>query len=151
MDKKYEKTENLLCYTVYESHRLYNKFYQKILKKFELTYPQYIILLELWNKDHQTLRELTKKTDLKSNTLTPLLKRLEEKGWLIREQSGKDKRQLILHLTSKSMNKKENILNHINDSVNTNTEIINSLKEYDFLVQQLHNINERLKKVIYNF
>lgn len=148
MNKKYEDTKNLLCYTIYESNRLYNKFYQKALKAFELTYPQYVILLELWKKDHQTLKELTKKTDLKSNTLTPLLKRLEEREWLIREQPGTDKRQLILHLTTKAINEKENILKHINDCANIGTKITDSLDEYDSLVNQLHVVNERLRKII---
>ena len=50
--KKYENIQNLLCYAIYEADRTYNKFYQKALKKFGLTYPQYVILLELWQEDH---------------------------------------------------------------------------------------------------
>lgn len=91
-----------MCYAIYKADRTYNKFYQKALKKFGLTYPQYVILLELWQEDHQTLRKLSKKTDLKSNTLTPLLKRLEDKSWITREHPENDKKQLVAHLTEKT-------------------------------------------------
>ena len=148
MNKKYENVYNLLCYAIYEADRAYNKFYQKALKEFELTYPQYVILLELWQEDHQTLKKLSEKTDLKSNTLTPLLRRLEERNWITREQPETDKRQLILHLTGKAKNEKANIMNSISNCANSGTDICDSFEEYDFLVEKLHKISENLKKII---
>ena len=146
--KKYEDTQNLLCYAIYEADRAYNKFYQKALKEFELTYPQYVILLELWKEDHQTLKKLSEKTDLKSNTLTPLLRRLEEKNWIMREQPENDKRQLILHLTEKAKNEKVNIMDTISNCANFGKDICDNFEEYDFLVEKLHKISENLKKII---
>jgi len=146
-NKKYEDTRNLLCYAIYEADRAYNKFYQKALKEFELTYPQYVILLELWQEDHQTLRSLSKKTDLKSNTLTPLLRRLEDKNWIVREQPENDKRQLVIHLTEKAKIEKENIIKGISNCGNSGVKICNNLEEYDSLVKKLHKITENLKKI----
>ena len=146
--KKYEDTQNLLCYAIYEADRVINKFYQKALKKFELTYPQYVILLELWQEDHQTLKKLSEKTDLKSNTLTLLLRRLEEKNWITREQPETDKRQLIVHLTEKAKNEKKNIMNSISNCANLGEDVCDSFEEYDFLVEKLHKISENLKKII---
>ena len=146
--KKYENVHNLLCYAIYEADRAYNKFYQKALKEFELTYPQYVILLELWQEDHQTLKKLSEKTDLKSNTLTPLLRRLEERNWITREQPETDKRHLIAHLTEKAKNEKYNVMNSVLNYANLGEDICDSFEEYDFLVEKLHKISENLKKII---
>ena len=137
-----------MCYAIYEADRTYNKFYQKALKKFGLTYPQYVILLELWQEDHQTLRKLSKKTDLKSNTLTLLLKRMEDKSWITREHPENDKRQLVAHLTEKTKFEKENIINEVSNCANSiGIDICDNFEEYDFLVKKLHKITENLKKI----
>ncbi|HFU4205448.1 TPA: MarR family transcriptional regulator [Streptococcus suis] len=71
----------------------------KNLKEFDLTYTQYLVLVVLWEKAPLTLKELGEKLDLASNTLTPLLKRLEEKGYIQRSIPLGDKRQLLVQLT----------------------------------------------------
>ena len=73
-----------LCHSFYQVNKLFNQFYMKNLTEFDLTYTQYLVLLVLWEKAPLTLKELGKKLDLASNTLTPLLKRLEEKGYIQR-------------------------------------------------------------------
>ena len=90
---------NQLCFSVYSANRLFNKFYQQALADFDLTYSQYIVLLSLWEQDGQTLRQMGQELGLASNTLTPLLKRLETKGWLVRTRPDADHRQLVVHLT----------------------------------------------------
>lgn len=95
------KLANQLCFSIYNANRLFNKFYQQALEPFRLTYPQYLVLLSLWERDHQTLHELGEQLDLASNTLTPLLKRLEKAGWLTRQQIPTDKRQLVINLSRK--------------------------------------------------
>lgn len=100
---------NQLCFSVYSANRLFNKFYQLALKEFDLTYPQYIVLLALWEQDNQTLNQLGKQLDLESNTLTPLLKRLETAGWVIRHRDVADKRQLIVSLTQEGAAKQDNV------------------------------------------
>lgn len=88
-----------LCHSFYQVNKLFNQFYMKNLKEFDLTYTQYLVLVVLWEKAPLTLKELGGKLDLASNTLTPLLKRLEEKGYIQRSIPLGDKRQLLVQLT----------------------------------------------------
>ncbi|HEM5264494.1 TPA: MarR family transcriptional regulator [Streptococcus suis] len=88
-----------LCHSFYQVNKLFNQFYMKNLKEFDLTYTQYLVLVVLWEKAPLTLKELGEKLDLASNTLTPLLKRLEEKGYIQRSIPLGDKRQLLIQLT----------------------------------------------------
>ncbi|HEM2865201.1 MarR family winged helix-turn-helix transcriptional regulator [Streptococcus suis] len=88
-----------LCYSFYQVNKLFNQFYMKNLKEFDLTYTQYLVLVVLWETAPLTLKELGEKLDLASNTLTPLLKRLEAKGYIQRSIPLGDKRQLLVQLT----------------------------------------------------
>ncbi|HEM4989038.1 TPA: MarR family transcriptional regulator [Streptococcus suis] len=88
-----------LCHSFYQVNKLFNQFYLKNLKEFDLTYTQYLVLVVLWEKAPLTLKELGEKLDLASNTLTPLLKRLEAKGYIQRSIPLGDKRQLLIQLT----------------------------------------------------
>ncbi|SCB83250.1 MarR family winged helix-turn-helix transcriptional regulator [Weissella bombi] len=92
---------NQLCFSIYNANRLFAKFYQQALDEFQLTYPQYLVMLALWENEPINLRELGQKLHLASNTLTPLLKRLEQNGWLTRVRPTEDKRQLVVSLTPK--------------------------------------------------
>jgi DNA-binding MarR family transcriptional regulator len=94
------KLTNQLCFSIYNANRLFNKFYQKALEPFKITYPQYLVLLSLWERDQQQLQELGAEIGLSSNTLTPLLKRLEEKELITRVRPQTDKRQLVVSLTN---------------------------------------------------
>ncbi|AYW46111.1 MarR family winged helix-turn-helix transcriptional regulator [Tetragenococcus koreensis] len=98
-----------LCFSIYNANRLFAKFYQKALEPYHLTYTQYIVLLALWEQDCKTLSDLTKELDLASNTLTPLLKRLESAGWLTRCRAEDDQRQLMVQLTEKGKEQKSAI------------------------------------------
>ena len=95
------KLANQVCFSAYNVSRLFAQFYEKELKSFGLTYSQYLVLLSLWEENPQTLHSIGHKLDLLSNTLTPLLKRLEQSGWVTRQKSDQDKRQLIVSLTQK--------------------------------------------------
>lgn len=88
-----------LCHSFYQVNKLFNQFYMKNLKEFDLTYTQYLVLVVLWEKAPLTLKELGEKLDLASNTLTPLLRRLEAKGYIQRSIPLGDKRQLLIQLT----------------------------------------------------
>ncbi|HEL2474859.1 TPA: MarR family transcriptional regulator [Streptococcus suis] len=88
-----------LCRSFYQVNKLFNQFYMKNLKEFDLTYTQYLVLVVLWEKAPLTLKELGEKLDLASNTLTPLLRRLEAKGYIQRSIPLGDKRQLLIQLT----------------------------------------------------
>lgn len=149
--KDKEFTNNLfitdqLCFTIYETHRVFNKFYQLSLEKFNLTYPQYVILAVLWEKKSISLKELGNMLSLKSNTLTPLLKRLESNDWIIREQPNNDKRQLIIHLSQKAIDKQKEILENLRTCVGTVSE--KDIEEHNKALKTLKNINKKFKKLL---
>lgn len=102
-----------LCFSVYESHRLFNKVYARALSAFDLTYTQYIVLLVLFDQDGQRLTEIAQTLSLKSNTLTPLLKRLEGNGWLFRKEDI-DKRSSRIFLSQKALDSKQAIFDAVN-------------------------------------
>ncbi|WP_168196283.1 MarR family winged helix-turn-helix transcriptional regulator [Echinicola soli] len=92
--------ENQLCFPLYAASRLMIKAYQPHLSKLDLTYPQYLVLLVLWEEDYLTVSQISHALILESNTLTPLLKRLEEKDILKRTRDKGDERKVFVTLTS---------------------------------------------------
>jgi len=93
------KLENQLCFPLYACARETIKLYKPFLDKLELTYTQYITMLVLWEKKQLTVKELGTCLYLDSGTLTPLLKKLEEKGLVDRKRSTTDERNLIVSIT----------------------------------------------------
>lgn len=93
--------ENQLCFPLYAASRLTTKIYAPHLTALDLTYPQYLVLLVLWQHQTQTVNEIGEKLILESNTLTPLLKRMEQKELIKRKRSSNDERQVIIKLTDK--------------------------------------------------
>jgi DNA-binding MarR family transcriptional regulator len=88
-----------LCFAVYSANLAFGKFYKPILEELGLTYTQYITVITLWEEDHQTVSGLGEKLFLKSNTLTPILKKLEVAGYLERHRDPEDERQVRVGLT----------------------------------------------------
>lgn len=84
---------------VYSASRLITKAYKLLLDEIGLTYPQYLVLMVLWEKDEQTVNQLKEKLMLNTNTLSPMLKRMERHGLLQRIRSSQDERSVILQLT----------------------------------------------------
>lgn len=101
------KLENQLCFPLYVTSKETIRLYQPFLKKIGLTYTQYITMLVLWEKKEVNVKELGKCLYLDSGTLTPLLKKLEIKGYIEREKSKKDERNLIVSLTKEGMKLKK--------------------------------------------
>jgi MarR family transcriptional regulator, organic hydroperoxide resistance regulator len=91
--------DEFLCFEVYSANHAFNRVYQPLLDKLHLTYPQYLVMVLLWGRDGQTVGELGGKLSLESNTLTPLLKRLETLGYIKRSRDPADERQVRLRLT----------------------------------------------------
>lgn len=92
--------ENQLCFPLYAASRLTTKLYEPFLNALDITYPQYLVLLVLWKEGSQSVTEIGELLLLESNTLTPLLKRMEQKGLLERKRSEKDERKVLISLTS---------------------------------------------------
>ncbi|MBR3898117.1 MAG: MarR family transcriptional regulator [Bacilli bacterium] len=95
------KLENQLCFPIYLCSKEIIRKYTPLLDKLNLTYTQYIVMLYLWEKGKGNVREIGKAILLDSSTLTPLLKKLESKGYIIRERSLVDERNLEVSLTKK--------------------------------------------------
>lgn len=95
------KLENQLCFPLYAASRMVTKCYQPALDILGITYPQYLVLMVLWEEDAVNLSLLSDKLKLQSNTLTPLLKRMEEMGLIDRVRSQKDERSIVISLTEK--------------------------------------------------
>ena len=94
----YLKLENQLCFPFYAISRQLTKAYQPHLQALGLTYPQYLVLLLLWEHEELTVKDLGKKLLLDSGTLTPLLKRMEQQQWLSRRRDPRDERSVIIGL-----------------------------------------------------
>lgn len=92
------KLENQICFPIYALSRVLTKAYQPYLHALDLTYPQYLVLLLLWEHQALTVKELGEKLLLDSGTLTPLLKRMEQKQWLSRRRDPRDERSVIAAL-----------------------------------------------------
>ena len=90
---------DFLCFAVYSANLAFGRAYRPILDELGLTYPQYIAIVALWEEDDQTVSRLGGKLFLESNTLTPILKKLESMGYLTRRRDPKDERQVRVNLT----------------------------------------------------
>lgn len=94
------KLSDQLCFAAYSFTHALNRAYRPLLEPLGLTYPQYLVMLVLWEADGQTVKEIGERLKLDSGTLTPLLKRLETGGYLTRQRGREDERQVIVHLTN---------------------------------------------------
>jgi len=94
------RLDNQLCFALYSASLTMTKVYKPLLKALGLTYPQYLAMLVLWERDGVMVSELGERLFLDSGTLTPLLKRMEAQGLLRRERSVEDERQVLVHLTA---------------------------------------------------
>lgn len=92
--------DNQLCFALYSASLTMTKVYKPLLAKFGVTYPQYLVLLVLWEQDKRTVSELGDRLFLDSGTLTPLLKRLEALDYIRRERDSADERRVFISLTT---------------------------------------------------
>ncbi|KSU84307.1 MULTISPECIES: MarR family winged helix-turn-helix transcriptional regulator [Fictibacillus] len=95
------KLENQICFMVYAAAREITKQYRPLLEKLDVTYPQYLVLLVLWEQREVSVKELGKKLFLDSGTLTPMLKRMESHELILRQRSKQDERSVMVSLTEK--------------------------------------------------
>ena len=93
--------DNQLCFAVYSTGHAFNRVYQPLLARLGLTYPQYLVMLVLWERDGVPVKDIGEKLFLDSGTLTPLLKRLEAADLVKRTRSTQDERQVLIALTPK--------------------------------------------------
>jgi DNA-binding MarR family transcriptional regulator len=101
------KLDRQLCFAAYSVSQAFNRVYKPGLDRIGLTYPQYLVLLVLWEQDGQTVNQVGKQLHLDSGTLTPMLKRLEAAGIVRRQRDTQDERQVRISLTAKGSGLKE--------------------------------------------
>lgn len=113
-----------LCFMLYSASRAMTKAYQPMLKDLQITYPQYLVLMVMWEWDREgyeepTVNALGARLFLDSGTLTPLLKRMEKQGLVKRQRNPCDERQVLLGLTDSGISLKERALQWVKKSVDT--------------------------------
>jgi len=136
------KLDRQLCFSVYVLHREIMQCYRPILKDIDLTYPQYIAMMALWEKDDLTVNQVGEILQLDNGTLTPLLKRLESKALLTRRRSKEDERVVKIHLTENGRKLKEKaacVPIELAKAMNLNLEEMQQLKGLsDKVARQIH-------------
>lgn len=137
------KLENQLCFPIYVCSKEIVRHYTPYLDKLNLTYTQYIVMLYLWEKEKTNIKELGNTLLLDSGTLTPLLKKLETKGYIKRERSLTDERNLIITLTKEGINLKEKALDvpkKMGECINLNKD--DAIKLYSLIYKVIGNIEK---------
>src|SRR5262245_9248874 len=101
------RLDNQICFAVYSAAHAFSRVYKPLLDRLGLTYPQYLVMLVLWERDGIPLKDIGERLFLDSGTLTPLLKRLEAAGLIKRTRSSEDERQVLMALTAQGQALKE--------------------------------------------
>lgn len=103
------KLDNQLCFRLYTAARLVTACYTPFFKQYGITYPQYLVLMLLWEQDNRIISEITERLHLETNTITPLLQRMEKQGLVVRQKSKADSRSRIISLTGEGKRLEEQI------------------------------------------
>ncbi len=135
------KLENQLCFPVYAASRLITREYQPFLDRLEITYPQYLVLMVLWENNSLPVNDIAKKLILNTNTITPLLKRMEQQGLINRSRSEKDERKVLVQLTEKGKNLQET-------ASEIPEELVKRLSDSKLKLEDLITLKENLNSII---
>ena len=95
--------DHMICFAAYSTSQAMNRFYRPILDEMGLTYPQFVVMMVLWENGQATMKSLSERVFLESNTLTPLLKKLEAAGLVTRARNKQDERILDIKATDRGM------------------------------------------------
>lgn len=144
------KLENQLCFRLYTAARLTMGAYHPYLDPLGITYPQYLVLLVLWEKDKQPVCDIGKRLFLETNTLTPLLQRMEKAGLLTRTRGKEDTRQRIVSLTAKGRAIQEQassihdcMFKEVSLKLGEMEEILQMVPSLDKLIEALQKLNKK--------
>jgi DNA-binding MarR family transcriptional regulator len=139
------KLDDFLCIAIYSTNLAVNRVYKPLLDQLGLTYPQYIVLIALYDEDDQTVGGLGDKLFLDSSTLTPLLKRMESMGHLTRQRDPQDERQVRVRLTPQGRSVREK-------GIMSRSELLNSTNfsptEYEQLREQMVKLRAYLSDAV---
>lgn len=135
------KLGNQLCFPVYAASRLIIREYQPHLDKLGITYPQYLVLMVLWEDDNLTVNDIARRLILNTNTVTPLLKRMEQQGIIVRKRSDEDERKVIVQLTNKGRELQE-------DASRIPESLMSRLGDSNLDMDELLRLKESLNSII---
>ena len=139
--------DNQICFRLYTAARLVTQAYTPILTALGITYPQYLVLMVLWEKDNQPVNDIAHRLLLETNTVTPLLQRMEKLDIVSRKKGEKDKRQQIVSLTSKGKALEEEAFAQVPAGMSDQLSVCPlKLEDYQRLKQELDSIINTLKK-----
>ena len=135
------KLENQICFPIYSVSRLITKAYKPYLEKMGLTYPQYLVMLVLWEHEKLTVNQIGSNLQLNTNTLSPLIKRMEQMELLKRTRSVKDERSIVVELTKKGLNYKK-------EAIPIPQTLLRSLISEEVELKDIISLKETLDKLI---
>ena len=139
--------DNQICFRLYTAARLITQAYTPILTALGITYPQYLVLMVLWENDNQPVNDIARRLLLETNTVTPLLQRMEKLGIIIRKKGEHDKRQQIISLTDKGKQLEEKAYANIPAEMGKQLSACPlKMEDYMQLAQELDSIINTLKK-----
>ncbi|WP_413575762.1 MarR family winged helix-turn-helix transcriptional regulator [Bdellovibrio sp. HCB290] len=137
--------KNQLCFPIYAASRLITQLYAEHFKAFDLTYPQYLVFMVLWEKAPRKVTEIADLLLLDTGTVTPLIKRMETRGWVTRKRSAKDERTVEVHLTTEGR-KLEKHFTSVPDKLLCNVEC--NRTELLAIYKNLNKLNEQMRKTL---
>ena len=139
--------DNQICFRLYTAARLITQAYTPILTALCITYPQYLVLMVLWENDNQPVNDIARRLLLETNTVTPLLQRMEKLGIISRKKGEQDKRQQIVSLTPKGKALEEEAFAQVPSGMGEQLSACPlKLEDYQLLAQELDSIIDSLKK-----
>lgn len=142
MDKKIPlRLDQQFCFPVYAASRLIIRAYQPLLAPLGISYPQYLVFLLLWEEDGRSMKDLRERLLLNSNTITPLIKRMEKEGWLQRQKDPQDERVWRIYLTDKGQALKE-------EGQKVPTQLIAGLEKSELQLEDLQELKKGLELLI---
>jgi len=140
------KINDLMCFQLYQASRTMTRLYKDILKPLNLTYPQYIVMVLLWENESMSFSDMSEKLQLKTGTLSPLLQRLEKENWIKRKHNKKDDRMVEVSLGKKGLDnryiwaevpcKVTDLLSYDDETYNNYLGVVKNINEH------LHDIED---------
>jgi len=144
VDKKSRRLEEQLCFSLQTASKQFNRMYAKALKPFHLTYPQYLVLLVLWEYSDQRISDIGEKLALDTGTLTPMLKRMEKNGYIHRDRLPEDERIVIISLSEKASLLEMEIYDQVEGCLN---QLDFDEKDYFLLIEQINSLSKQIGEI----
>jgi len=142
MDDNLLRLDNQICFPIYAASRLITREYQPYLEKLGVTYPQYLVLLVLWENDELPVNDIAQKLILNTNTITPLLKRMESQGLITRRRLDEDERKVIIRLTDQGRELRK-------DAIQIPQKLVEGLVSESMSVTQLQELKKSIDSLLH--